>query len=87
MERFLKKFTHFRTQIPYDLSPLLPYDVQNFRIDAPYGHKQHIKISEPEIEQKIASEVKTRARACAPAHLSDHHQKLIRDAPYGGEHA
>ena len=37
------------------------------------------------IEQKIASEVKT--RACAPARLSDHHQKLIRDAPYGGEHA
>ena len=35
------------------------------------------------IERKIASEVKTRENA----RLSDHHQKFIRDAPYGREHA
>ena len=40
-------YEKIKLQIPYDLSPLLPYDVQNFRIDAPNGHTQHIKISEP----------------------------------------
>ena len=39
------------------------------------------------IEQKIALEVKTHARACAPTRLLDNHQKYIRDVPYGGEHA
>ena len=41
------RYEKIKSQIPYDLSPLLPYDVKNFRIDASNGHTQHIKISEP----------------------------------------
>ena len=47
LSKFFKLILKLRTQIPYDLSPLLPYDVQNFRIDAPYGHTLPIKILEP----------------------------------------
>ena len=43
----VNRYEKIKLQIPYDLSPLLPYDVQNFRIDAANGHTQHIQISEP----------------------------------------
>ena len=43
----VNRYEKIKLQIPYDLSPLLPYDVKNFRIDASNGHTQHIKISEP----------------------------------------
>ena len=46
-KKVVNGYEKIKLQIPYDLSPLLSYDVQNFRIDAPYGHTQHIKISEP----------------------------------------
>ena len=43
----VNRYEKIKLQITYDLSPLLPYDVKNFRIDASNGHTQHIKISEP----------------------------------------